>query len=138
MRTLQTLGPPGSQSCVLSYRFTWTKDGKPFDVSDPRVIISNSSGTFRIPNEGQLAHFQGKYRCFASNNLGVAMSEEIEFIVPSKCDSGDCVYTCFRKVFVGLSGAQMQQHVISLIRSHVPYISLVWGRLLHVLVFRRG
>ncbi|XP_070247558.1 neural cell adhesion molecule L1-like protein isoform X8 [Myotis yumanensis] len=64
-------------------RFTWTKDGKPFDLSDPRVIASNNSGTFRIPNEGQIAHFQGKYRCFASNKLGVAMSEEIEFIVPN-------------------------------------------------------
>ncbi|XP_036287998.1 neural cell adhesion molecule L1-like protein isoform X3 [Pipistrellus kuhlii] len=64
-------------------RFTWTKDGKPFDFSDPRIIASNNSGTFRIPNEGQIAHFQGKYRCFASNKLGVAMSEEIEFIVPN-------------------------------------------------------
>ncbi|KAK1332605.1 hypothetical protein QTO34_007288, partial [Cnephaeus nilssonii] len=64
-------------------RFMWTKDGKPFDFSDPRIIVSNNSGTFRIPNEGQIAHFQGKYRCFASNKLGVAMSEEIEFIVPN-------------------------------------------------------
>ncbi|XP_047390608.1 neural cell adhesion molecule L1-like protein isoform X2 [Sciurus carolinensis] len=62
--------------------FTWTKDDKPFDLSDPRIIVSNHSGTFKIPNEGHIAHFQGKYRCFASNKLGVAMSEEIEFIVP--------------------------------------------------------
>lgn len=64
-------------------KFTWTKDGKPFDLSDPRVIVSNNSGTFRIPNEGQISHFQGKYRCLASNKLGVAMSEEIDFIVPN-------------------------------------------------------
>lgn len=63
--------------------FTWTRDGKAFDLSDPRIILSNGSGTFRIPNEGHVAHFQGKYRCFASNTLGVAMSEEIEFIVPN-------------------------------------------------------
>ncbi|XP_032988023.1 neural cell adhesion molecule L1-like protein isoform X5 [Rhinolophus ferrumequinum] len=63
--------------------FTWTKDDKPFDFSDPRIIVSNNSGTFKIPNEGHISHFQGKYRCFASNKLGVAMSEEIEFIVPS-------------------------------------------------------
>ncbi|KAM5234695.1 neural cell adhesion molecule L1-like protein isoform 2-T14 [Hipposideros larvatus] len=63
--------------------FTWTKDDKPFDLSDPRIIVSNDSGTFKIPNEGHVAHFQGKYRCFASNKLGVAMSEEIEFIVPN-------------------------------------------------------
>ncbi|XP_004372755.1 neural cell adhesion molecule L1-like protein isoform X3 [Trichechus manatus latirostris] len=63
--------------------FTWTKDDKPFNLSDPRIIVSNSSGTFKIPNEGHISHFQGKYRCFAANKLGVAMSEEIEFIVPS-------------------------------------------------------
>ncbi|XP_053456209.1 neural cell adhesion molecule L1-like protein isoform X1 [Nycticebus coucang] len=63
--------------------YTWTKDDKPFDLSDPRIIVFNNSGTFKIPNEGHISHFQGKYRCFASNKLGVAMSEEIEFIVPS-------------------------------------------------------
>ncbi|XP_073087041.1 neural cell adhesion molecule L1-like protein isoform X3 [Manis javanica] len=63
--------------------FTWTKDDKPFDLSDPRIIVFNNSGTFKIPNEGHISHFQGKYRCFASNKLGVAMSEEIEFIVPN-------------------------------------------------------
>ncbi|XP_058419589.1 neural cell adhesion molecule L1-like protein isoform X2 [Diceros bicornis minor] len=63
--------------------FTWTKDDKPFDLSDPRIIVSNNSGTFKIPNEGHISHFQGKYHCFASNKLGVAMSEEIEFIVPN-------------------------------------------------------
>ncbi|XP_070348732.1 neural cell adhesion molecule L1-like protein isoform X3 [Equus asinus] len=63
--------------------FTWTKDDKPFNLSDPRIIVSNNSGTFKIPNEGHISHFQGKYRCFASNKLGVAVSEEIEFIVPN-------------------------------------------------------
>ncbi|KAM6169201.1 neural cell adhesion molecule L1-like protein [Rhynchocyon petersi] len=63
--------------------FMWTKDDKHFDLSDPRIIVSNNSGTFRIPNEGHISHFQGKYRCFAENKLGIAMSEEIEFIVPS-------------------------------------------------------
>nr|XP_021495048.1 neural cell adhesion molecule L1-like protein isoform X4 [Meriones unguiculatus] len=64
-------------------KFSWTKDDKPFDLSDPRIIVSNNSGTFKIPNEGHISHFQGKYRCFASNRLGTAISEEIEFIVPS-------------------------------------------------------
>ncbi|XP_077626284.1 neural cell adhesion molecule L1-like protein isoform X2 [Crocuta crocuta] len=63
--------------------FMWTKDDKLFDLSDSRIIVSNNSGTFKIPNEGHISHFQGKYRCFASNKLGVAMSEEIEFIVPN-------------------------------------------------------
>ncbi|XP_063458783.1 neural cell adhesion molecule L1-like protein isoform X4 [Pan paniscus] len=63
--------------------FSWTKDGNPFYFTDHRIMTSNNSGTFRIPNEGHISHFQGKYRCFASNKLGIAMSEEIEFIVPS-------------------------------------------------------
>ncbi|XP_050835097.1 neural cell adhesion molecule L1-like protein isoform X2 [Serinus canaria] len=64
--------------------FNWTKDGKPFDLSsDPRIVTSNSSGTFVIQNRGIINNFQGKYRCFASNVLGTAMSEEIELIVPS-------------------------------------------------------
>ncbi|XP_038627571.1 neural cell adhesion molecule L1-like protein isoform X1 [Tachyglossus aculeatus] len=64
--------------------FHWTKNGNPIDLlSDQRIIVSNNSGTFRIPNEGNVADFQGKYRCFASNKLGTAVSEEIEFIVPS-------------------------------------------------------
>lgn len=75
----------GSPRSLVPYRFTWTRNGKPFNLSsDPRIILSNGSGTFRIPNEGHVTHFQGRYRCFASNTLGVAMSEEIQFIVPSK------------------------------------------------------
>ena len=73
---------------TFCYRFTWTKDDKPFDLSDPRVVVANNSGTFRIPNEGHVSHFQGRYRCFASNRLGAAMSEEIEFIVPSEYHGG--------------------------------------------------
>ncbi|KAM9374679.1 neural cell adhesion molecule L1-like protein [Phaethornis superciliosus] len=64
--------------------FNWTKDGKPFDLlSDPRITTLNNSGTFVIQNHGIITHFQGKYRCYASNLLGTAMSEEIELIVPS-------------------------------------------------------
>lgn len=70
---------------LLFFSFNWTKDGKPFDLSsDPRIVASNNSGTFVIQNRGIINNFQGKYRCFASNVLGTAMSEEIELIVPSK------------------------------------------------------
>lgn len=40
------------------------------------------SGTFVIPNNGNLTEYQGTYRCYASNKLGTAISQEIEFIVP--------------------------------------------------------
>lgn len=85
----------------LSCRFSWTKDDKHFDLSDPRIIMSNNSGTFKIPNEGHISHFQGKYRCFASNRLGTAISEEIEFIVPGKCSSRDFSNNWSREALIG-------------------------------------
>ncbi|KAG1962755.1 neural cell adhesion molecule L1-like protein [Pimephales promelas] len=64
--------------------FKWTKNGQDFDpYLDPRLITLDDSGTFTIPNNGNLTEFQGNYRCFATNKLGTAMSEEIEFIVPN-------------------------------------------------------
>ncbi|PNI53001.1 CHL1 isoform 5, partial [Pan troglodytes] len=30
--------------------FSWTKDGNPFYFTDHRIMTSNNSGTFRIPN----------------------------------------------------------------------------------------
>ncbi|MEQ2196669.1 hypothetical protein XENOCAPTIV_007898 [Xenoophorus captivus] len=42
-----------------------------------------NSGTFVIPNNGNLTEYQGTYRCYASNKLGTAISKEIEFIVPN-------------------------------------------------------
>ncbi|XP_069062472.1 neural cell adhesion molecule L1-like protein isoform X4 [Pleurodeles waltl] len=63
--------------------FRWTKDGKPYYPSfDPRVVTEPKSGTFTIRNNGSIASFQGKYRCYAFNDLGTAVSEEIDFIVP--------------------------------------------------------
>lgn len=51
---------------------------------DSRLIKEESSGTFVIPNNKDTVKYQGKYRCYASNKLGTAISEESEFIVPSK------------------------------------------------------
>lgn len=71
--------------CYLLNRYRWTKDGKDFDLhKDSQLIIEESSGSFLIPNTKDKAKYQGKYRCYASNKLGTAMSEESEFIVPSK------------------------------------------------------
>lgn len=64
--------------------FKWTKNDQDFDpYLDPRLITQEDSGTFVIPNNGNLTEFQGIYRCYATNMLGTAMSEEIEFIVPN-------------------------------------------------------
>ncbi|XP_060622312.2 neural cell adhesion molecule L1-like protein isoform X1 [Anolis sagrei] len=63
--------------------FSWTKDGKPFDLQhDSRIIASSNSGTFVVKNRGNISNFQGKYRCYASNELGSAVSEEIAVVVP--------------------------------------------------------
>uniref|UniRef100_A0A8B9H946 Cell adhesion molecule L1-like b n=1 Tax=Astyanax mexicanus TaxID=7994 RepID=A0A8B9H946_ASTMX len=64
--------------------FKWTKNGQDFDpFLDPRLLTQEDSGTFVIPNNGNLTEFQGVYRCYAANKLGTAMSEKIEFIVPN-------------------------------------------------------
>uniref|UniRef100_A0A8D2Q9L2 Neural cell adhesion molecule L1-like protein n=1 Tax=Varanus komodoensis TaxID=61221 RepID=A0A8D2Q9L2_VARKO len=65
------------------FSFKWTKDGKPFDLlGHSRIIASNNSGTFVIKNRGNITVFQGKYHCYASNDLGTTMSDEIELVVP--------------------------------------------------------
>ncbi|XP_076839734.1 cell adhesion molecule L1-like a [Brachyhypopomus gauderio] len=64
--------------------FSWTKDGQEFNLhKDSRLIKFNNSGSFVIPKTKDLAKYQGKYRCAASNKLGTAVSEEADFIVPS-------------------------------------------------------
>ncbi|XP_051516489.1 neural cell adhesion molecule L1-like protein isoform X2 [Myxocyprinus asiaticus] len=63
--------------------YRWTKDGMDFDPhKDPRLKTKESSGSFVIPNGKDIVKYQGKYRCYASNKLGTAISEEKEFIVP--------------------------------------------------------
>ncbi|KAM9855403.1 cell adhesion molecule L1-like a isoform 2-T2 [Aulostomus maculatus] len=61
--------------------YRWTKGG--LDFIPPLIATADHrDGTFVLPNKN-LADFQGKYRCYASNKLGTAMTEEIELRVPS-------------------------------------------------------
>uniref|UniRef100_A0A4W5KK04 Cell adhesion molecule L1-like b n=1 Tax=Hucho hucho TaxID=62062 RepID=A0A4W5KK04_9TELE len=63
--------------------YRWTKNGQAVDpLFDLGVKKERNNGSFVI-HSGRLAQFQGKYQCYASNNLGTAVSEEIELIVPS-------------------------------------------------------
>uniref|UniRef100_A0AAQ4PZI7 Neural cell adhesion molecule L1-like protein n=1 Tax=Gasterosteus aculeatus aculeatus TaxID=481459 RepID=A0AAQ4PZI7_GASAC len=71
-------------TCEPDTQFTWMKNGQEFDPSlDPRLMKEENSGTFVIPNNGNLTEYQGTYRCYASNRMGTAISKEIEFIVPN-------------------------------------------------------
>uniref|UniRef100_A0A8C7QR96 Neural cell adhesion molecule L1 n=1 Tax=Oncorhynchus mykiss TaxID=8022 RepID=A0A8C7QR96_ONCMY len=93
--TVQTAGPvialpfEGSFSMRCEAKgnpqpvYRWTKDGKAIDpLFDLGVKKERNNGSFVI-HSGRLAQFQGMYQCYASNNLGTAVSEEIELIVPS-------------------------------------------------------
>ncbi|XP_061759846.1 neural cell adhesion molecule L1-like protein isoform X2 [Nerophis ophidion] len=64
--------------------YRWTKDDLDFIPPKPTTIKRaqlDTDGTFVLQNKS-LGRFQGKYRCYASNKLGTAMTEAIELIVP--------------------------------------------------------
>uniref|UniRef100_A0A8C4HYA2 Neural cell adhesion molecule L1 n=1 Tax=Dicentrarchus labrax TaxID=13489 RepID=A0A8C4HYA2_DICLA len=61
--------------------FRWTKDGEEFDPSsDPELKVSERSGSsafYTLSNSvDTLRQYQGKYVCYASNELGTAVSNE--------------------------------------------------------------
>ncbi|XP_017571081.1 neural cell adhesion molecule L1.1 isoform X3 [Pygocentrus nattereri] len=55
-------------------KFRWVKDGKLFEEG------SYSSGVITANESKDLKYYQGTYRCFASNDLGTAMSDVMELI----------------------------------------------------------
>ncbi|KAM4563056.1 neural cell adhesion molecule L1-like protein isoform 2-T4 [Odontesthes bonariensis] len=62
--------------------YRWTKGGQNLVLPNiPTIRTDHTNGTIMFHNKHFL-QLQGKYRCFASNKLGTAMSEEIEIIVP--------------------------------------------------------
>uniref|UniRef100_A0A3B3T2J7 Ig-like domain-containing protein n=1 Tax=Paramormyrops kingsleyae TaxID=1676925 RepID=A0A3B3T2J7_9TELE len=64
--------------------FRWLKDGQQFDpAADPRLSVSENSGSFSISGEGPISQYQGRYRCYASNELGTAVSTEARLITES-------------------------------------------------------
>ncbi|XP_028264938.1 cell adhesion molecule L1-like a isoform X2 [Parambassis ranga] len=63
--------------------YRWTKDKQTFINPNSTTIKRHpSNGTLVLHNK-PLFQFQGKYRCYASNKFGTAMTAEIEVIVPS-------------------------------------------------------
>ncbi|XP_048879246.1 neural cell adhesion molecule L1-like isoform X2 [Brienomyrus brachyistius] len=64
--------------------FRWLKDGQQFDpAADPRLSVSENSGNFTASGEGPISQYQGRYRCYASNELGTAVSTEARVITES-------------------------------------------------------
>lgn len=65
----------------LCSSFRWTKDGEEFDpASDPELKVTENSGSsafYTLSNTMEaMKEYQGKYICYASNELGTAVSNE--------------------------------------------------------------
>ncbi|KAJ8400873.1 hypothetical protein AAFF_G00392270 [Aldrovandia affinis] len=110
--------------------FRWIKDGKLFDpTSDPWLSTLNHSGTFTVTANGPISQYEGKYRCYASNELGTAVSKEIHLItenapilpkdtkVKKKVEEGDSVILYYlrhidlsERVTTGLDGSLYFAH----------------------------
>lgn len=64
--------------------FRWTKDGEEFDPEDDSgLTVTKGSGTFQANSEsvsGSMNKYQGKYVCYASNDLGTAVSRQVQLV----------------------------------------------------------
>uniref|UniRef100_A0A8C9Y6E5 L1 cell adhesion molecule, paralog a n=1 Tax=Sander lucioperca TaxID=283035 RepID=A0A8C9Y6E5_SANLU len=69
--------------------FRWTKDGEEFDPgSDPELKVSERPGSFAFytlsNSMDNLKQYQAKYVCYASNELGTAVSNEATLTTDGK------------------------------------------------------
>ncbi|XP_036802760.1 neural cell adhesion molecule L1 isoform X4 [Oncorhynchus mykiss] len=63
--------------------FRWKKDGVEFIPANyPGLSMSLGSGTFMTTGAGSgpMSQYQGKYSCYADNELGTAVSKEVQLI----------------------------------------------------------
>ncbi|XP_054883245.1 neurofascin homolog (chicken) a isoform X15 [Poeciliopsis prolifica] len=61
-------------------KFSWRRNGRLFTIGkDPRVTMRKRSGTLEVGfrSGGRPEDYEGEYQCFASNDLGVALSNKI-------------------------------------------------------------
>ncbi|XP_076019564.1 cell adhesion molecule L1-like a isoform X2 [Genypterus blacodes] len=64
-------------------QYRWTRDGSEFVPPDfAATQPERRDGTFVLRNK-HFTQLPGKYRCYATNKLGTAMTEEIQLIVPN-------------------------------------------------------
>ncbi|XP_043977385.1 neurofascin homolog (chicken) a isoform X17 [Gambusia affinis] len=60
--------------------FSWRRNGRMFNTGkDPRVTMRKRSGTLEVGfrSGGRPEDYEGEYQCFATNELGVALSNKI-------------------------------------------------------------
>lgn len=72
-----------------SSSFKWTKDGMEFDPSrDPELKVTEEEGSsafYTLSNTmDTLKQYQGEYVCYASNELGTAVSNMAVLIIDGK------------------------------------------------------
>ncbi|XP_005733002.1 cell adhesion molecule L1-like a isoform X8 [Pundamilia nyererei] len=58
--------------------YRWEKDGQAFVPPNFQTIRANQTKGLLVLQSEDMSKFEGKYRCYASNKLGTAMTNEIE------------------------------------------------------------
>ncbi|XP_063319593.1 neural cell adhesion molecule L1-like protein isoform X12 [Pelmatolapia mariae] len=58
--------------------YRWEKDGQAFVPPNFQTIRANHTKGLLVLQSEDMSEFEGKYRCYASNKLGTAMTNEIE------------------------------------------------------------